>query len=310
MSISRSQPNLSLGIIFPVFNEGNGIAEFLDQLDKTLQILPKDITVTCLAVNNGSVDNTLDELMRSRMTNADLVIVTLTRNFGYEVAFEVGLREFDFDLYCLLDSDGEDPVDLIPKFYNGIVNGYDIAYGLRLNRNESKVNQILRNVFYKVLSKIADDPFRINVGEFSMMTKRVRDSLVIESNSYPFWRASISRTGLRSLEFGHNRKKRISGVSHHNKKAMFKFAVIGILSTTTWPLRFTVYSNLFILNLSFFVLIHQLIQPLNPKMLLVLFTSIVATWGFSLSSIAMYVARIYKNGLKKPNYYIQDIRKV
>ena len=306
MSTNYEPSTKMLGIIFPIFNEQEIVLKFLSELDQAIAEVSKEINIVCVAIDNGSTDKTLELLLKTYLKNADLEIVSLTRNFGYEIAFEVGLKEFEFDYYCLIDADGEDPVNLIPKFLEGLIQGNDVSFGLRQLRHESKLNQILRKIFYRVLSKIADDPFRVDVGEFSMFTSRVRSELIKEKNSYPFWRASISRAGFKSMSFPHQRNPRIGGKSRHNKFKMLKFAIIGVLSTTTWPLRFSVYSNLIAVTLTFLLVCLRLLVSLDPFYLYSVGVFFLFTLSFSLSAISMYLARVYKNSLNRPNYYIQN----
>jgi dolichol-phosphate mannosyltransferase len=306
MSSNHNPLKNKLGIIFPIYNEQEIILQFLSHLDLAISEISQKVEITCVAINNGSTDRSLECLLSAHFQNADMNVISLTRNFGYEIAFEVGLKEFEFDYYCLLDSDGEDPVDLLPKFYDGLNQGYDVSFGLRQLRHESKFNQVLRKFFYRVLKKIADDPFRVDVGEFSMFTSRVRNELIKEKNSYPFWRSSISRTGFKSLSFPHQRNPRIGGKSRHNKLKMLKFAFIGVLSTTTWPLRFSVYSNLLAVLLTLLLFLSQLLIPINTLYLYLLGTFYLFTISFTLSAISMYLARVYKNSLERPNYYIQN----
>lgn len=299
-----------LGIIFPIFNEQNVIEEFLGQLDNAIEEISDSVDIKFVAIDNGSTDRTLEILLNAKVRNATMQVVSLTRNFGYEIAFEVGLKEFEFDFYCLLDSDGEDPVELLPKFFDGLNQGFDVSYGLRQLRHESKLNQLFRKIFYRILRKIADDPFRVDVGEFSMFTAQVRNALIKENNSYPFWRSSISRTGFKSLAFPHERNPRIGGKSHHNKLKMLKFALVGVLSTTTWPLRFSVYCNLLVSLMTFLFCILYFFIDITAVYFLALGISYGLTFSFTLSSIAMYLARTYKNSLNRPNYYIQDFYQV
>lgn len=229
----------------------------------------------------------------------------MTRNFGYEIAFEAGLREITSDFYCLIDSDGEDPVGLLPEFVKAIESDYKIAYGVRQERQENKFIVLLRKIFYRFLNLIADDPFKKDVGEFSMFSKSVRDQIIIDNNSYPFWRASISRSSFKSIGFPHKRDKRLSGVSKFKPRGMFTFALIGILSTTTWPLRLSIYINL----ISILILILYWIPGLMFNVIsfnLILSVFLIST-QITLISICMYLARTYKNGRGRPNYYIEEI---
>ena len=306
MKSSNHASGKILGIIFPIFNEQQVIEEFLAQLDNAIEEISNIVEIKFVAIDNGSTDKTLEMLLTTNLRNATMHVVSLTRNFGYEIAFEVGLKEFEFDFYCLLDSDGEDPVELIPSFFDGLNQGFDVSYGLRLLRHESVLNQLFRKIFYRVLRKIADDPFRVDVGEFSMFTAQVRNALIKEKNSYPFWRSSISRTGFKSKAFPHERNPRLGGKSQHNKVRMLKFAFIGVLSTTTWPLRFSVYCNFVAVLTTVLMCGLFLFTSINVFALYLLGIFYLLTFSFTLSSISMYLARAYKNSLNRPNYYIQN----
>ena len=119
--------------------------------------------------------------------------------------------------------------------------GNQIAIGIRRKRIESVVTKSFRTLSYSILSRLGDDPFRKNAGNFSMFSKVARDAILIENNSYPFLRSTLSRTGYRIEEFPHNRNPRIDGKSKYRKISLLKFAIAGFMTTTTWPLRFVSY---------------------------------------------------------------------
>ena len=295
----------NLVIIFPVYNESAGIETFVNQLSAASSELTNDLNVVLLAIENGSSDNSMELLIKLKEFHTNLNIIKLTRNFGYEVAFECGLREYEADLYCLIDSDGEDPVDLIQDYFQAIRQGFKIAYGVRKSRNESRITVLLRQFFYRFLKLIADDPFRVDVGEFSMFTRQVRDEIIRDINSYPFWRSSISRSGFNSKPFPHNRNPRISGKSKFRTMNMLSFAFIGILSTTTWPLRASIFVNFFTLLTGLLLICASYIFSffINFQVLNYI---ILSNLSISVVTIAMYVARTYKNGRNRPNYYIDE----
>ncbi len=294
-----------LVVIFPVYNESAGIETFVSLLGQVCSQLNSDLDVSLLAIENGSIDNSMELLSKLKLIHTNLDIIKLTRNFGYEIAFECGLRECDADLYCLIDSDGEDPVNLIQNYYDAIKQGFKIAYGVRKSRNENRFTVMLRKLFYRFLKLIADDPFRVDVGEFSMFTRQVRDEIIKDVNSYPFWRSSISRSGFTAKPFPHNRNPRISGKSKFRTINMLTFAFIGILSTTTWPLRASIFINVFTLLTCLVIIFASYI--LNFKFDYQIFNYVVlSNLNISLVAIAMYVARTYKNGRNRPNYYIDE----
>ena len=138
-----------------------------------------------------------------------------------------------------------------------------------------------------------------------MFTRQVRDEIIRDINSYPFWRSSISRSGFNSKPFPHNRNPRISGKSKFRTMNMLSFAFIGILSTTTWPLRASIFVNFFTLLTGLLLICASYIFSffINFQVLNYI---ILSNLSISVVTIAMYVARTYKNGRNRPNYYIDE----
>jgi glycosyltransferase involved in cell wall biosynthesis len=291
-------------IIAPIFNEEGSLHTFLKQLEVTLSGISVGIDLHFCGINNGSEDSTLEMLKGYRSSIFSMSYITLTRNFGYEAAFEAGLRSIESDIYILIDADGEDPPEVLLKFYEAIENGFELAYGIRGHRHESRILQTARKYFYKLLFLLSDEPFNQNVGEFSMFTKLVRDSILKDNNSYPFFRSSLARIGFPSIGILHNRNPRIAGKSKLNKRKMFEFAFGGLLSTTTSPLRFSAYLlvSIFPLHLLFLVLYFSLDIP--GQGYLVILSYSICSLAVAVATLAIYQARIYRNLLMRPNYFI------
>ena len=299
MEFSKS----TLTIIVPIFNEEIVIEKFVTQLLPIISDLELKQNCQVLFVNNGSTDRSLEILRGLEGRVKNFGILTLARNFGYETALIAGLSHVESDYYALCDGDGEDPVELIRDFQKSVIAGSEIAIGIRRNRIESKVTKTFRNFSYLILSRLGDDPFRKNAGNFSMFTKVVRNAILAENNSYPFLRSTLSRTGYKLEEFPHNRNPRIDGKSKYRKISLLKFAIAGFMTTTTWPLRFISYigtANLLLL-IPFFVLeIFGHGQFLLLNILLLIGTEIT----FFAGVVALYLARIYKNSLGRPLFYV------
>jgi glycosyltransferase involved in cell wall biosynthesis len=296
-------PDPSLAVVIPVFNEEVVIDEFVGQLRAAHNKFPENLHVCYLFVNNGSTDGTLGELLRHWDNQMHLEVISLSRNFGYEAGIIAGLASIQSDFYAVIDGDGEDPVDLLPSFYLEILQGADVVQGLRLMRNESKSLQTFRRFSYLFLSKISDEPFRINVGNFSMFRKNIRNGIIEENKVFPFMRATLSRIGYKVVEKPHNRSPRIGGVSNYRKVALVKFAILGFLTSTTWPLRFSLYMGVFmavitslVLNLYFF----GVISDHSFDVIQLIFSSFLL---YSIGVASIYIARVYKFIIGRPMYY-------
>jgi glycosyltransferase involved in cell wall biosynthesis len=232
-------------------------------------------------------------------------ILTLSRNYGYESALVAGLNFTNFDVYSLVDADGEDPVEMLPKFLDEIISGEDLVLGIRRVRHESKFTQVFRRLSYLFLSKVSDEPFIPNSGNFSMFRKSVRNAILTENKVYPFLRATLSRVGFSPKRITHDRNPRIDGKSKHRHLTLYRFAILGFMTSTTWPLRVISYFSAIFVLLSvtnFLLLKHISVGVWNEfidfqalfNLLLLVFISI----------IGLYLARIYKYTIGRPLYYV------
>lgn len=293
----------TLTIIVPIYNEELVINRFLGQLYPVVNELGKKQDCRVLFVNNGSTDKSFELIKSYKDPIKNFGILTLARNFGYETALIAGLTHSDSDFYALCDGDGEDPVNLLLDFQTSILDEFNIAIGIRKNRVESIATKSFRSFGYSLLSKLGDDPFRKNAGNFSMFSKNVRNAILSENNSYPFLRSTLSRTGFKLKEFPHNRNPRIDGKSKYRKISLIKFAIAGFMTTTTWPLRFISYIGAFnSVALAIFLVVRGLGHGefLVWDLVLALLVELIVFLGIN----SLYLARIYKNSLGRPLFYV------
>ena len=291
----------TLTIIIPFFNESGSISTFIDQLKPILLNLQKSVKCKILFVNNGSTDGSLGivkKLIQSKFfSSIPIGVLTLSRNFGYETALIAGLTHASSDYYCFCDSDGEDPVEIIPRFLEAIQKGYAISIGIRKGRFEPNSTKIFRRIAYNFLSKVSDDPFLRNAGNFSMFNEVVRLAILSENRHFPFIRATFSRCGFPIHEIVHNRNKRIAGQSKFRNLNLLKFALAGFLTTTTWPLRLVAYLSIFSIAA---IIVLQNVVPNQVNLEVFLYLEF-----FLFSSVfSIYTARIYKNVINKPLFYV------
>jgi glycosyltransferase involved in cell wall biosynthesis len=289
----------TLTIVSPCFNEAEILEKFWLLLSPVVSQLSTELVIKVLFVNNGSTDSTLDVLKSISNKSQEVNFITLSRNFGYQGALDAGIRSCESDLYCIIDADGEDPPELLFEFHQAILNGADLAYGVRKLRHESRFRSYLRKFFYRTVFLIADDPFNIDAGEFSMFTDELKKAALHENNSFPFLRASLARVGFTSIGIPHERNPRLGGTSRLNAIAMANFAVGGALSSSTYPLRLALY--LLPLNVAVaigFLITGLVLQSMVPIQLAIFFLLLIVV--VQLSFVSVYLARTYKNGLFRP----------
>lgn len=293
-----------LVVIVPCHNETANVEPFYAQAKATLDKLPVDWAI--LFVNDASTDDTLDKILALREKDARVRVATLTRNFGYHSALVAGLKSADADLYAIVDVDGEDPPELLEKFYAEIEKGAHTVYGIRSERPEPAHIVFFRWLFYWINSRIADGPIKLWMAEFSMFTRTVRDHILNNRTTFPFLRAEMAYVGLRMVGVPYARQPRMRGTSHYNFFRMSQFAIGGFLASSTAPLRFSLYlagglGGLYVL----------LCAALRVTLVEAGALASILTFLFLLATVPMlslYLARTYKNVTSRGVFFLDPDR--
>jgi polyisoprenyl-phosphate glycosyltransferase len=300
----ESEGATRLAVLCPVYNEEEAIPLFLDRMMKVFSQLETRYKPSLYFIDNGCTDASLSIIRRFHETNPKVFVIVMSRNFGYQCALETGLRTVAADLYVMIDVDCEDPPEMILEFVKHHEEGFDIVYGERVDRPEPFVLKGLRKLYYQIVRWLADDNFVMNMAEFSLITREVRNAIMQDATSTPFLRASIGRIGFRRKNLPYRRHPRIAGKTHYNFIGMTIFGIVGILSSSTVALRVQAYTLPFWALIMAVVTVLAIVSPgvwQIPVLLLLGFGFL----GFTVSFSGLYIARIYKNGLLRPNAIVR-----
>jgi len=292
-----------LAVVCPVYNEELVVTLFFDRILPVMRLVSARYRIQLVFLNNASTDRTLEKIVLVREQWPETYVISMSRNFGYQASLECGLRTVDADLYAIIDVDCEDPPEMIARFVEKYEQGFDITYGERVDRPDPKPIKAGRKFFYRLLRKVADEDIVLDMAEFSLFTREVRDAIIDDRSSFPFLRASIGRVGFRRAALPFARQTRIAGETHYNLLGMSIFALAGLLSASTLLLRLPVYILPFWL-LTLGVLGAWSILAQSPWIALATFIVFAGYVGATLAFTALYVARDYKNGLQRPNAII------
>jgi len=293
---------VKLSVIVPVHNECPNITPFYDRTRAVLDGLRDVNTWEIVFVNDGSTDDSLERMRTLRRTDPRIKIITLSRNFGYHAVLIAGLTLTESDLYSIIDVDGEDPPELLASFYDSILSGTQVAYGIRSQRQEPRVITWFRGMFYRINAGIADSPTVLWMAEFVMMTRQVRDAILAPKTTYPFLRAEIAHVGFKREGIAYLRARRMHGTSHYRLYQMTKFAIGGFLASSTFPLRLVLYIALF-LGVLYPVGVWWFGGLTTNTFIL---TSVLQFYFLVISVpiLALYLARTYKNGTARPIFVV------
>ena len=296
-------PKPLVSIVCPVYNEEQAIPVFYKRLKAAVAPLSGNYDFELIFTNNRSVDGTLGAIEALRKENPTVQVITLSRNFGYQASVLAGISYSTGDATIVIDVDCEDPPEMIPLFIAKWEEGFDIVYGLRANRPEPPALTFMRKLFYRVLRLMADTDIILDMAEFALVSSRVRNVMCDNSNTFPFLRAEIGYSGFLRHGIKYDRQQRTIGKSYYNLWGMFKFAVAGILSVSTFPLRAAIYAWPLVIVANCVLLTFDLAGMSAPayKILVVLDLVYAITL---LTTHGAYLARIYKNNLARPVFII------
>jgi dolichol-phosphate mannosyltransferase len=296
---------MRLNVIVPSYNESQNIPYFYGRARQALETLP-GLDWNLIFINNSSHDDTLDQILALRAGDPRVKVITLSRNFGYHAALVAGLSSVDGDYYAIVDVDCEDPPELLVEFQHAIAAGAQIAYGDRSQRDEPAFITFGRKLFYLANRWVADSEIVMWMGEFSMFTRQVRDAILAPRTTFISVRAEMGYVGFRRVGIPYRRAKRKYGETHYNLWRMTVYAILSILSGTTFPLRLVLYIAV-VIGIGFPVLVWAM--RLTAAGILV--AAALAGLYFlvlTIPLISLYLARIYKNIVHRPLFVIDQTR--
>lgn len=304
-----------VSIVIPAFNEAPTLPIFYEHLCKALKTLEPRVDFELMFINNGSTDGTLTFLEGLRKDDPRVKIATLSRNFGYQAAITAGLTLSTGDAVACIDSDGEDPPSVLASFVERwLEGGADVVYGVRGKRPESALMQLARKLYYRGTRATADHEIVLDMAEFALMDRKVRDAVLTTNSTFPFVRGQVGYVGFRRVGIRYDRHARLGGKSHYNLLRATQFGLGGILSSSTLPLRLLAYGAAMLVPLSVIALglaIYEAARSAGIGLIAWtgLFFVILQIWlVFGVGVLAIYIARIYKDQVGLPLYVIDRTR--
>src|SRR5579862_7279360 len=217
-------------VVCPVYNEEKSVELFYGRLTSAMKVTEGQIRYELLFVNNRSVDRTVEIIRRLADADPRVNLITLSRNFGYQASITAGMRHARGDCSVNIDVDCEDPPEMIPRFVEKWLGGADIAFGIRHKREEFVLMHLARKLFYRVMRSVADNDIVLDMAEFFLVDKRVREFVLSTRSTFPFVRGQVGYVGFRREGIRYKRERRIAGKTHYNILGAVRFGIAGILS--------------------------------------------------------------------------------
>lgn len=299
--------------IIACYRDEQAIPIMYDRLVKTFEKTGVDGEI--IFVNDGSPDQTREVLAKIAQSDARVVVINHSRNFGSQSAFTSGLRVATGDAAVLLDGDLQDPPELIEQFVAKWREGYDVVYGSRVKRKAPLSMRFAYKLFYRVFRMSSYVPIPLDAGDFSLIDRRVMDSLNLLPEKNRFLRGLRAWVGFRQTGVPYVRPERMFGRTTNSWIKNIGWARKAIVSFSYAPLDFIGVMASIIVGLSVIMIIAQIlarifwpwIVPTGFTTLIVLILFMGGIQLLCLSIIGSYLAHIYDEVKRRPPYIVESI---
>jgi len=309
----RVAPKLrSLSIVVPLLNEARTIEALAARLTSVLDALGNPYEV--IVVDDGSTDGTLDALKALNARDSRFKAISLSRNFGKEIAVAAGLEHAAGDAAVIMDGDLQHPPETIRRFVELWDQGYDMVYGQRTDRSQNTaLEKFSARAFYRAFRYLSGTELPDGAGDFRLLDRRVLDVFNRLDERARFNKGLFAWVGFRSIGVPFEVAARVHGSSRWHFRRLLRFAVDGIASFTTVPLKIWSYVGVMIslvalLYASVFLLktlIWGIDVPGFPSLLI----SVLLLGGIQLISLGVigeYLGRVYEEVKGRPLYIISE----
>lgn len=304
---------LKISIVTPFFNEGDGIYLYNSAITNLIEQLPQyDFEVVC--VDDGSRDDTLQKLIELADADHRFRVLELSRNFGKEAALTAGIDAALGDAVIPFDADLQDPPDLIPKMIEMWRQGFEVVLARRSDRrSDTFLKRTTAALFYRLHNKLSTIQIPENVGDFRLMDRRVVAALRKLPEQQRFMKGLFAWVGFRTTTIDYARRPRVAGSTKFSGSKLWNFALEGITSFSTAPLKLWSYLGAVCACLTLFyagfVIVRTTIYGIALPGYASLLVAILFFGSVQLISIGIlgeYIGRIYVESKKRPQYLIRS----
>ena len=302
-----------ISILIPCYNEEKSLPLLYPELVKLMDSEP-NYEWELMFVNDGSRDGTLKVLQDLRQQDPRVNYVDLSRNFGKEAAMLAGFDHVTGDCMVIIDADLQHPPTLIHDMIHWWEQGYDDVYAKRKSRGkESWLRKRLSLQFYKILQSSSRFDVLQNVGDFRLLDRCCINALKQLRESQRYTKGMYSWIGFKKKDVEFEQGDRIAGESSWNYRQLFSFAIDGITSFTSAPLRISTIVGFIVSLLAFLYMIYVFIKALiygDPVQgyptLVILILFLGGIQLLSLGIIGEYIGRIYNETKNRPDYIVRE----
>lgn len=303
----------TVDIVVPCYNEEEVLPTFYRTVCETIRHCA-GYTFQFILVDDGSKDKTIAVIRQLAKEHEDVHYLSFSRNFGKEAAMYAGLQYSTADYVIIMDADLQHPPELIPQMLRGIEEGHDCVAAMRTSRTgESRIRSFFSRQFYKLSNHMSDVKMAYGAVDFRIMSRRMVDSVLRLSEVQRFSKGIFMWVGYDTKWLPYENVERTIGSTKWSFAGLFRYALDGIISFSTVPLRMVSGLGFLISIFAFLYILVTLIQTLIfgidvpgyvTTLCAVLFLGGIIE--FSIGILGEYISRIYIETKKRPIYILRD----
>lgn len=308
--MTQSLPEIS--VVVPSFNEARNLRPLVARLIPVLEGL--DAPFEVIFVDDGSRDETMELLRELNASDPRLAALSFSRNFGKEIAIAAGLDEARGEAVVIMDADLQHPPEVIPQFVEKWREGYKNIYGQRRDRaTDPKLRTLLTRLFYRIIDHFGDVALPEGAGDFRLLDRQAVDALLQMREKARFNKGLFAWIGFKTIGVPFIVEERAFGVSTFNLARLTRFALDGLMSFSSIPLKVWAYAGMaisgFALAMAAWFFVKTMILGVDVPGYASLIVSIAFFSGVQLLSLGVlgeYVARIFAEVKGRPLYLVAE----
>ena len=308
-----------ISVIVSCYNEENALPLFYEEMERVRKQDFENIAeFEYIFVNDGSKDNTLNEIKELRQNDSKVRYISFSRNFGKEAAMLAGLEASTGNLVTLMDADLQDPPALLKQMYDAIKNeGYDTVGTRRVTRKgEPPIRSFFARMFYKIINKMSSIEMVDGARDYRLMKRKVVDAIISLKEYNRYSKGLFSFVGFDTKWIEYENVERVAGETKWSFWKLFKYALEGITAFSTTPLILSSLIGLIFCIVAFVAIIFIIVKTLIfgdptsgwPSLAcIIVFVSGIQL--FTIGIIGQYLSKTYLEVKKRPIYIVKETEK-
>ena len=300
----------SLSVVVPAYNEQDSLLTFHQRLVTVLD--NTEMATEIIYVNDGSTDGTLAIMHSLHANDPRVSVVDLSRNFGKEIALTAGIDHARGDAVILIDADLQDPPELIPELLRAWREGHDVVYAKRVSREgETFVKKATAHMFYRLIQHLSHVKIPKDTGDFRLLSRRAVNALQQLREQHRFMKGLYAWVGFSQYPVTYHRDARYAGRTKWNYWRLWNFALEGVTSFSSVPLKLSTYFGLVVAATAFLYGVWIVVKTLAFGEVVrgypTLMVTVLFLGGAQLVAIGIlgeYMGRMFDETKKRPLYFL------